>query len=408
MSNPLRAASLQNYLQPNKNSSLSSKQRWLSRHVLALHDLEALAKRQLPLPLFEYICGAAETNQAKTNNASSFNDFQLVPRVLRDTSQRHAGVRLFDHDFAIGFGIAPMGIAAMTHYQGDLHLAQAASIMNGVHVLSATSLLALEKVLDGSPHRWFQGYFNSDQQKILGLLKRVANTGCQTLIATIDLPVPGNRENNIRAGFSMPLRPSLSLAWQGITHPRWSAQTFMRTLLADGIPHFENSSAERGAPMFSSQAVRDFSKRDDFSWDQIAFIREHWQGKLVIKGILHPDDAAMAAKLGADGVILSNHGGRQLDYAVSPMQMLPLVVDALPDFPVMIDGGFERGTDVMKAYALGASFVFVGRPMNYALAVGGVDGVVHAMALLDAEIHRNLSMIGCNSLQELDESYLLK
>ena len=239
------------------------------------------------------------------------------------------------------------------------------------------------------------------------LLGRVEAAGFATLVVTVDTPVSGNRENNIRAGFSTPLRPGLRLAWEGITHPRWLLGTALRTLVRHGMPHFENSQATRGAPILSSTVTRDFGARDHLSWEHLALIRRRWKGRLVVKGILSPQDALAARDAGADAIILSNHGGRQLDGAVSPLHMLPLVVEALgPDYPVMIDSGFRRGNDVLVALALGAHFVFVGRPFNYAGAVGGEAGVLHAIAILAAEMRRNMALIGVQGLQELGPQHL--
>jgi L-lactate dehydrogenase (cytochrome) len=224
----------------------------------------------------------------------------------------------------------------------------------------------------------------------------------------VDIPVSANRENNVRTGFSTPLKPSLRLAWDGLTRPRWLAGTFMRTLLAHGMPHFENSFATRGAPIVSSSVLRDFSARDHLSWEHVARIRRQWPGTLIIKGILHPQDAALARQHGADGIIVSNHGGRQLDGAVSPLSALPAVAEAAGNMTVMMDSGVRRGSDVLKALALGASFVFVGRPFNYAAAVGGEAGVSHAIGLLRAEVDRNMAMLGINHVQEMGPDLLVR
>ncbi|KTT15025.1 alpha-hydroxy acid oxidase, partial [Pseudacidovorax intermedius] len=198
----------------------------------------------------------------------------------------------------------------------------------------------------------------------------------------------------------------LRLAWDGLTHPRWTLGTLLRTL-ADGMPHFENSFAERGAPVISRNVERDFSKRDHFDWSHIARIRRRWRGPLVVKGLLSPQDAALARQHGADGIVLSNHGGRQLDGAVSALRMLPAVMDVAGDMAVMMDGGVRRGSDVLKALALGARFVWVGRPFNFAAAVAGEPGVAHAIQLLSAEVDRNLAMLGVTRPGMLGPEHLL-
>jgi len=225
-------------------------------------------------------------------------------------------------------------------------------------------------------------------------------------VVTVDIPVSANRENNVRTGFSTPLRPSLRLAWQGLTHPRWLFGVALRTLLAHGIPHFENSFATRGAPIISSNILRDFSARDHLSWAHIVRIRRQWRGALVIKGILSAEDAQQARALGVDGIIVSNHGGRQLDGAVAPLRVLPEIVAAAGPMTVMMDSGVRRGSDALKALALGARCVFVGRPFNYAAALAGQTGVAHAIGLLRDEVDRNMAMLGVQACAELGPQHL--
>jgi len=239
------------------------------------------------------------------------------------------------------------------------------------------------------------------------LIDRVASAGYKTLVLTVDTAVLANRENNVRAGFSTPLRPSLRLAWQGLTHPAWTIGTFGRTILNHGIPHFENSYATRGAPILASNVMRDFGKKDHLSWDHVSRIRQRWVGRLIIKGILHPEDAAIAVERGADGIIVSNHGGRQLDGAIAPLKALPRIVDEVgADTVVMIDGGIRRGTDIVTALALGAKFVFVGRPFLYAATVGGQAGVSKAASILKDELHRNMGLLGVTGIDQLSAAVI--
>jgi L-lactate dehydrogenase (cytochrome) len=225
---------------------------------------------------------------------------------------------------------------------------------------------------------------------------------------TLDASIASNRENTIRAGFSTPLRPSVSLAWQGVTHPRWLLGTFVRTLLRHGMPHFENNFARRGAPILSANVLRDFSDRGHLGWEDIRMIRRMWPGRLVLKGILDVRDARQAVDCGADGLIVSNHGGRQLDGTASPLRVLSEIVQACPQVPVMVDSGFRRGTDVLKALALGAKFVFVGRPFNYAASVAGEDGVRHGIRLLRDEVSRNMAMLGVSSPAQVQSDFMLQ
>ncbi|MEO5669161.1 MAG: alpha-hydroxy acid oxidase [Ramlibacter sp.] len=378
------------------------------RRILCLDDFEAAAAAHLPRPLFGYIAGAAETNLSFRGNREAFDDYRFVPRVMVDVSRRGTARTLFGRTWAAPFGIAPLGLSALTAYRGDLVLARAAADANIPMILSGSSLIRLEEVAAASPQAWFQAYLPGDVEGITALVERVARAGFETLVITVDTPVAANRENNVRAGFSTPLRPSLRLAWEGVTHPRWLFGTFARTLLRHGMPHFENNYATRGAPILSPHVERDFSDRGHLDWQHFALIRRLWTGKLVIKGILNSLDARTACDAGADGVIVSNHGGRQLDGAVSPLRVLPEVVRACAEIPVMLDGGIRRGSDVLKALSLGAHFVFVGRPFGFAAAVAGEAGVAHAIKLLSAEVSRNMALLGVTTPDDLDAHHHLR
>lgn len=374
------------------------------QNILCLDDFEAAAESFLPRPLFGYISGAAESNLSHRSNRSSFDDHRFRTRVLVDVSKRSTERSLLGQTYAAPFGIAPLGLSALTAYRGDVVLATAAAQARVPMIMSGSSLIRLEEVAAASPQAWFQAYLPGDDEGIAALIERVIKAGFRTLVITVDTPVAANRENNVRSGFSTPLRPSLRLAWEGLTHPRWSIGTFGRTLWRNGMPHFENNYATRGAPILSPNVERDFSDRGHLTWRHVAMIRKQWSGHLVIKGILSADDAQIARDTGADAIIVSNHGGRQLDGAVSPLRVLSEVVSRCPDIPVMLDGGVRRGTDVLKALALGARFVFIGRPFGYAAAVGGAAGVGHAIRLLAAEVSRNMAMLGITDLDQLDRN----
>ena len=368
---------------------------------LSLEDFEHAARRYLPRPIFAYVSGGVEENQSRDDNRAAFEEIGFVPRVLRGVADRSTATELFGVKYAAPFGIAPMGISALSAYRGDLAQARAAQAANIPMVLSGTSLIRLEDVCTACRGTWFQAYLPGEPERIRKLLDRVATAGFKTLMVTVDVAVLANRENNIRAGFSTPLRPSLRLAWDGITHPRWSIGTFLRTLVRHGMPHFENSYAERGVPIIARNVERDFAKRDHLDWSHLEQIRKQWPGPLVVKGIVSPEDAKIARESGMDGIVVSNHGGRQLDGTVSPLRVLPAIVPEAGAMTVMMDSGVRRGTDVLKALALGARFVFVGRPFNYAAAVGGEAGVAHAIEILKGEVHRNMALVGVNSVAEL-------
>jgi len=371
------------------------------RHVLCLDDFEAAARKHLPRPVFGYIAGAAETQRSLRDNRLAFDDFAFVPRVLIDVSKRSQQTSLFGCTYASPFGIAPLGISALSAYRGDIVLARAAVTARIPMIMSGSSLIPMEEVAREAQSTWFQAYLPGDVARITALIERVARAGFETLVVTVDSQVAGKHESTVRAGFSTPLRPTARLAWDGMIRPRWLFNTFFRTLLRHGMPHFENNYATRGPPILSPSILRDYSDRGHLNWEHFEMIRRLWKGRLVIKGVLDAGDARIARSAGAEGIIVSNHGGRQLDGAVAPLRVLPDIVAACPDIPVMMDGGVRRGTDVLKALALGARLVFVGRPFGFAAAVGGEDGVNHAVGLLSDEIHRDMALLGITSLAEL-------
>lgn len=376
--------------------------------ILSLEDLEEAGRRFLPRPVFGYVSGSSETRRAEQAARAAYARHAFRPRVLVDVSKRSQRVELFGESHAAPFGIAPMGLSALSGFRGDITQARAADKAGIPMALSGSSLIPMEEVIAAAPKTWFQAYVPGDMAKVAPLVERVARAGFRTLVVTVDVPMLGGREHYIRAGFSTPLRPSLRLAFDGLTRPRWLLGTFLRTLLRHGMPHFENSFATRGAPIIARNVMRDFSARDHLNWTHLEAMRRMWPGPLVVKGILHPADAQRARDSGADGIIVSNHGGRQLDGAMAPLDALPEIVAAVPGMPVMIDGGIRRGTDVMIALALGARFVFIGRPFNYAAAIGGEVGVTHAIDLLKAEIDRNMTLLGVNSCAELSRDLLVR
>jgi L-lactate dehydrogenase (cytochrome) len=377
------------------------------RSILSLNDLEEAARRRLPRPLFGYVRGGVEDERAMRGNLASFEDYVFIPRFCAGVSGASSAVSLFGETWAAPFGIAPMGICAMNGYRADLAMAEAARDNEIPMIISGSSLIPLEKIVAANPRAWFQAYVPPTADKLEALLDRVKAAGIETLVITVDSPVGSNRENNLRAGFSSPLRPNLRLALDGLLRPRWLVRTFLRTLMTDGVPHFENLYAYRSVPIISGTVQREFGGRAHFNWESFRNIRQLWYGRLVIKGILHPADAALAVSAGADAIIVSNHGGRQLDAAVAPLHVLPSIVAAVGDVPVMLDGGVRRGTDVVKALGLGARFVFVGRPFNYAAAIGETAGVDYAISILKSEVVRSLAQIGVRSVEAIDRGQIV-
>jgi len=376
------------------------------RRYLALEDFEREARRRLPRMIYGFIAGAAETNAALQNNRNSFERISLLPRVLRNVANRSTKTALFGKDYAAPFGIAPMGAAALCAYRGDLALARAAADSQVPMIVSASSLIRLEEICEAAPGAWFQAYLPGDPERIAPALNRVAAAGFGTLVVTTDVPVPANRENNVRNGFQLPVVLTPQVIADTASHPVWLLQTLLQTLLRHGMPHFENMEATRGPPVFSRNLARNASMRDQLNWEHVALMRRLWKGPMLLKGILAPEDAKLAREHRIDGLIVSNHGGRQLDYAAAPLKVLPDIADQAGEMVVMIDGGIRRGSDVLKALALGARFVFVGRPFLFAAAVGGENAVRRAIALLAGEVDRNMALLGITSLADISSDLL--
>jgi len=377
--------------------------------ILALDDFEAAARRHLPRPVFGYVAGAAETDWTLADNRRAFAEYGFLPRMLVDVSKRSARTALFDHPYAAPFGIAPLGISALYAYRGDLVFAAAAARANVPMIMSGSSLIRLEDVVAASPSTWFQAYLPGDEKAIVALIERVARAGFRTLVVTVDSQVAGNRENNIRAGFSTPLKPTLRLAWDGVTHPRWLFGTFLRTLVRYGMPHFENNFATRGAPILSPSVLRDYSDRGHLHWAHWRMVRRMWNGRLIIKGILDKADAQRARDEGADAIVVSNHGGRQLDGAESSIVALPEVVDEVGRrIEVHMDGGIRSGQQVLKAIALGAKGTYIGRAFVYGLGAMGEEGVTTALQIIQKELDLSMAFCGYTDINAVDRSLLIK
>lgn len=375
------------------------------QEILSLEDLEAPARRHLPRPIFGYISGGVETNASLDGNRAAFSEYNFLPRVLVNTRARHQKTTLFGRTYNLPFGFPPMGATALAAYEGDRVLAQVAAELNTVMIQSGASLTPMEKLKAVGPTAWFQAYLPGDPGIITPLVERAQGTGFEVLVLTVDVQVASNRENNVRSGYSSPLKPSLRLAWDCITRPRWLFGTFARTVMNHGMPHLENMGFPRIPILGNIERPR--LARDGLCWEHVELMRKLWKGRLVLKGVLSKDDVRIARESGVDGIMVSNHGGRQLDGTVAPFRMLPQVVSEAGNMAIMMDSGIRRGTDVLKALAMGAHFVFVGRPFLYAASITGAAGVRHAAELLRDEISRNMAMLGIASVTEMKREMLV-
>jgi len=293
-------------------------------------------------------------------------------------------------------------------FEADVALARAARRANVPFVLSTASFVPMERVMQeagGAP--WFQLYMSKDLETAKRLVTRALKAGFEALVLTTDIPVAGNREHNRRNQFEIPLKLGSANMLDGLLHPRWLAGVFLRTLAASGVPRFQNLDVNAGGRIISPTLTAFRERRDALNWEDFDWLRKLWPKKLLVKGILTVEDAQLAAQHGADGIFVSNHGGRQLDGAPSPIEALPQIAAAVGGrLAIMVDSGFRRGTDIVKALALGADMVFLGRAPLYAATAGGEEGVLHALNLLKSEVDRVLALIGCTSVEKLSPEYL--
>lgn len=367
--------------------------------VHSLGDFEQAALRRLPRFQREQVRGGAQDGLTLRDNRAAFERMRFVPQALVNTANRQACVQTLSRAWEAPFGIAPMGAMGLVARDADRAMARAAARAGIPFVLSGASLVPLEQILKINEQVWFQAYLDDEPAADARLLARVQASGCTHLVITVDVPVGGLREHDLRNGYRSPVRPSWRLLADALSHPRWLFGTLLATLLTDGMPHFDNFGAQR-LPAIALRGHRSH-RRDGLDWSSLARLRQAWPHRLVLKGVLDPGDAQRARSLGVDGLIVSNHGGRQLDGAIASIDALAGIRAAAGPMAVMLDSGVRRGGDVLKAFALGAGHVFLGRPFLYAAVVGGEAGVLHAIELLRAEVLRDMALLGCNRLDEL-------
>ena len=375
-----------------------------------IDDLHRIAKSRLPKVCYDFMAEGTEDNVALRNNRDIFERIRLQPRMLVGVSRRTQQVSIHGKTYKSPFGIAPTGAAGLYGFDADVALARAAAKAGVPFVLSTASFVPLERITEEVPggSNWFQLYMSKDLTGAEKLIRRARDAGFEALVVTTDIPVAGAREYNRRNGFEVPFKMRLSSIIDGALHPRWMFGVFLRTLLDSGVPRLQNVDANVGGRIVSTSLSSFRQRRDALNWDDMKWVRSLWPHKLYIKGIMSAADARMAAGIGADGVFVSNHGGRQLDGAVSPVEVLPEIVTAVGGkLVVMTDSGFRRGTDIVKALALGADMVFLGRATLFGIAAGGEAGASRALELLRGEVDRTLGQLGVNSVAELSRAHLV-
>lgn len=375
-----------------------SRPRRLER-CFSIEDLRLAARATLPTPVADYLEGGAEDEVSVRGNEAAFRDWRLVPRFLVDVEQVATATTVLGMPVSMPLLLGPAALHRVFHPHGELGVARAAARFSTMQFLSGMASTSMEQVADAGPAaRVFQVYPNRDRPAMRDLLQRIRAAGYPAICVSVDVPCGGNRERDRRAGVAMP--PKLSLrGWLEVAaRPRWSlgfvtqGRIGMPNVFAD--PH---------------RQVRNADMRFDagMTWPDLDWLMAEWDGPVAIKGLLHLEDVKLAAALGARAVVLSNHGGRQLDSAIAPLKVLPAAADAVGDrVELLIDGGIRRGTDVLKAVALGARACLVARPYLYGLASAGQAGVEHALGIFQTEIERGMTLLGCRTLADLGHGHI--
>lgn len=369
--------------------------------AFSVEGFRSLARRRLPRMVFDYLEGGADDEKCLQRNRDVFDQWQLIPRRLVDVAQRDLSANVLGAVQPMPLLVAPMGLNGAFWPKGDIALAKAARNAGIPFMLSTAANASIEHVADqAGGDLWFQLYVVhpslADQ-----LVARALTAGYRALVLTTDVAVNGTRERDLRSGFGLPFKYTPKVMLDGLLHPRWSM-----SLLAGGMPQMANFASQDATNVELQAALLSRKMDASFNWDSLARLRERWPHRLLVKGILHPDDAARCMALGADGVILSNHGGRQLDSSCSPMSVLSQIAAAHPG-KVLIDSGFRRGSDVIKAMALGAGGVLIGRPLLYGLAAAGEEGASQVLGILKDEMDRTLANTGCASIASLSADHLV-
>jgi len=368
-----------------------------------IFDLRDMAKRRLPKWLFEFVDRGTEDEWALGNNREAFQRIRLRPRMLVDVSGRTLDTTVFGKTHKMPIGIAPTGAAGMMWYQGELDLARAAKEAGIPFSLATGSITSMEKIAgEVGGTLWMQLYMWADRSLSHQLVRRASAAGFEALLVTVDGAVAGNREYNRRNGFSVPFRYNRRNTTDVLLHPRWMFGVLGRYIMNGGMPQRVNFPKELQAKITREYGGNKETRADSLNWDDLKALRDIWPGKLLVKGLLHPDDASQSVDLGADGVIVSNHGGRNCDCAPSPIEVLPEIVAAVGErTTVLFDSGVRRGSDVVKALALGAKMVLIGRSTLYGTAAAGYAGAKRALDIYRSEISRGMAQISCNRVSEI-------
>ena len=379
----------------------------LKKNGYSVAALRRIAQKRLPRPIFDFIDGGAEDEDTLRQNESAFSDWELLPKPLNGAATRDLSTSLFGRTLRSPLLIGPTGLAGLFWPQGEVAAANAASDFGTVYCLSHGSVCTLEQLAKMHQGlKWMQVFIYKDRGFTRELATRAQESGYDALVLTIDNQLIGKRERDIVNGFTIPPRLDLPQMLAFAKKPSW--WWAMRHELANVT--FGNYVQSNSPESVSALAARMGSLLDpSMSWEDVDMLRTHWKGRLILKGVLHPDEAAQAVKHGVDAIIVSNHGGRQLNGAIASARALPAVIQAVNGaIPVLLDGGIRRGSDIFKAVALGASAVLIGRPHLWGLSVAGKDGVQWVLEMLHGELDRTMGLAGASNIEEIRTGQFMK
>ena len=370
----------------------------------SIADLRTAASKRLPKGIFEYIDRGTEDGVALAENRAGFERLKLVPRFMVDLTNRDMGTTLFGQRSELPFGIAPTAVAGLLWHQGELELARAAADAGIPFTLATGSLTSMETIATAGGRRWFQLYFWDEPELSYELVRRARELEFETLVVTIDSALGRLREHNERNGFTFPFKPNRRALVDMTVHPRWLTTVLFRTMLDSGMPKNENY-----PPHYQRMVTLKGTPKPKFdkamTWNDIARLREMWPGNFVVKSVLNPADARLAVEHGADGIVVSNHGGRGMDASISTIEALPAIAAEVGnETTVMLDSGIRRGSDIVKALALGADFVLLGRATLYGIATAGQAGAAKAISILATEFEKTMGSLGRRTVAEIDRT----
>ena len=371
-----------------------------SKKIFSIKDARELSRKRLPKLVFDFIDGASGDEKLAEINSKALDQIRLEPKVLRNVEKRSLKKKVLGYEFDFPFGFAPMGMTNLSWPGADSMLAAESARNNIPTCVSMASTTTLEKMYELSEgHSWMQLYIFQDENFVMELLDRAKNTGYEVAILTVDVPVLSRRTRDDKNGFSYPFKIGPKQFFDFATHPIWSLST-----LLSGIPKPMNYvTSKSGDGIFKRK-----ESRGSTDWDTLKRVRDKWKGKLIIKGVMSPDDAKQIKEAGADAIQVSNHGGRQLDSATAAINMLPLIRKSVgSDFPLIFDSGIRSGSDIVRALAFGADYAMIGRPVMYAMGADGRKGLRRIVELIKEEASTTLGLVGLNDINDVTSNIVI-